>query len=110
MNLNDAVKMLVEADPAVILFCDPHQNVYVLPAILEEDKYDECEDDLCEGCEKCLAHPAGTVEYQISDGIEGDRSHSIDVYDFNEAAAIFEKIVINGWDFEKVIGLKEIVK
>jgi hypothetical protein len=39
----------------------------------------------------------GCVEYQISDGPPGNRSTSYDVYSYQEAIELFNKICAEGW-------------
>jgi hypothetical protein len=42
-------------------------------------------------------HDTGTLEYQVSDGMEGNRSHSFDFYNLREAMDCFDKVCDKGW-------------
>ena len=39
----------------------------------------------------------GTIEYQVSDGMDGYRSTSFDFYNIDEAITNFNKICNEGW-------------
>lgn len=46
--------------------------------------------------------PAGTVEYNVSDGLPGKRGMSWDYYDLDEALAMFKAISEHGWKLVKL--------
>ncbi|MCY2926302.1 MAG: hypothetical protein NT031_12840 [Planctomycetota bacterium] len=69
-DIRAAVKRLMEATGGeVILAAAPENNVYVIPVILND----------------------GMVEYQVSDGLPGQRTHSSDFYILAEAMAQFRQ-------------------
>ena len=49
--------------------------------------------------------PTGTVEYNVGDGLPGERSMSLDFYDLDEALKIYNQIVKWGWKkyFQRII-------
>lgn len=71
-----AVKRLMAATGGeVILAADPGSNVYVIPVVLVD----------------------GMVEYQVSNGMPGQRSHSSDFYILAEAMDLFLRVRLDGW-------------
>ena len=90
-NINKAVAVLLEAefqatgDQNLILAVNYNPPVYLVPSFLDA---------------KCTENKklVGCVEYQISDGPPGTRSTSYDVYSYQEAIELFNKICAEGWE------------
>lgn len=75
-EIRAAVKQLMAAtDNAVVLAADRGRRVYVIPVVLGD----------------------GMVEYQVSDGLPGERTRSGDFYILAEAMALFGQIRQSGW-------------
>lgn len=72
---NNAVRRLLERTRGkLILLADPENNLYLLPAQID----------------------IGTIEYQLSNGLEGRRSHSEDYQRLSEAVERFENLAKGG--------------
>ena len=84
MRIRRAIHTLQDAcNDDVILMQDPNHDVYLVPAILGEDSSED--------------KAAGTVEYQVSDGLPGHRGTSLDFYILAEAIECFTLISKIGW-------------
>ncbi len=63
-------------EDGIVLDRDDEKEVYILPALL----------------------PDGRIEYQISNGLDGNRGESFDFYTYRAAKKAFDGIVKLGWD------------
>lgn len=91
MAIRRAIHVLQDAcDDEIVLMQDDSVGVYLIPTILPEVEPTEVDGSL-------IARPAGTVEYQVSDGLPGHRGTSIDCYTLAEAINEFKRIQSKGW-------------
>jgi hypothetical protein len=76
-EIADAVVLLMEqTGRRLVLAANEENDVYVLPSIMPGQR---------------------RVEYQVSNGLDGNRSQSLDFYSFAKAMECFEKIKVGGW-------------
>ena len=75
MTTNEAIRVLIVNEPNLCIVLDDAPGIYICPVILDAD---------------CTADPdkIGSLEYQVSNGIPGQRSWSLDVYTWEEAKQI----------------------
>ena len=73
----------IKDEPTMVLMQDTTNSVYLIPTVLGDDVEDK--------------RRAGTIEYQVSDGLVGHRSHSNDFRNLPEAIEFFNRIKNNGW-------------
>jgi hypothetical protein len=67
-------------------------GLYLVVSILNDSEDDELPDGTTE------ARPNGTIQYQLSDGLPGGRSHSLNFYHLKDAVTEFDAIVkAGGW-------------
>ena len=91
-EINAAVRCLLDAEylatgeQNLVLLADGRCNVYVIPSVMTEEMIEEDDN-----------RQTGQIEYQVSDGLTGDRSTSLDVYTYREAVELFNLIVQKGW-------------
>ena len=84
-QINEAVKLLLEVtDNAVVLKQNEEASVYILPALLDRDSTD-------------VPSRVGKIEYQVSDGLEGQRSTSADFYNYYDALKFYKAVEKRGW-------------
>lgn len=84
-SINHAMRVILDAindEKTMVLMQDRAANVYLIPSVLGPDNENK---------------PAGTIEYQVSDGMPGKRSHSSDFYVLSEAIEFFNLVKDNGW-------------
>lgn len=70
------IRRLRAGEEGIVLDRDDKLEVYVLPALL----------------------PDGRVEYQVSNGLDGNRGESFDFYCYRDAKRAFDGIISLGWD------------
>jgi hypothetical protein len=94
IHIRRAIHILSDAcNDLVLLRHDKTIGVYLVASVLgEEDETEKIEDEVEEG-KTYTPRPHGTVQYQVSDGLPGSRSHSNDFYTLQEAMCHFNKIV-----------------
>jgi len=84
-RLNAAVRLLLKhTDHELIIMADPSVPVYIVPVILTKGMTE-------------YPSRVGRVEYQVSDGLPGKRSSSLDVYELTEALVVYGRIQRDGW-------------
>lgn len=82
MTFRRAIHLLQDAcNDEIVLMQDTDIGVYLIPAIQGEDGSDA----------------PGIIQYQVSNGLPGDRSNSYDYHHLRDAIAAFNNIVENGW-------------
>ena len=97
MDIRRAIHVLMDkCDDQVILMYDLNHSVFLIPSILGDNQ----EPTEIDGLE--VERPAGTIEYQVSDGYHGDqgihkRSVSHDFYRLDDAITHFNEIAEKGW-------------
>lgn len=67
----------------VVLMQNERAGVYLIPAIMTEKSSEHL--------------PPGAVEYQVSDGLPGHRTHSADFTNLRDAVEFFGDVVLHGW-------------
>lgn len=93
MEIRLAIHILQDAcDDEIVLMQDEDVRVYLIPSILGDGEDPDLDDD-----EQAEPRPAGTVEYQLSDGLAGHRSTCFSYYNLEEAIQEFHKLVKLGW-------------
>lgn len=70
-----SVREMIKAGSRVVLDSDPKRGIYILPAIRDD----------------------GRLEYQVSNGLDGGRSYSRDMWTYKQAKAEFQRIQKEGW-------------
>ncbi len=80
-----AVRLLQDAcDDRVVLMQNDELELYLIPSVLPEETE--------------AGGKPGTIEYQVSDGQPGERSHSEDGFDLREAVRLFKEVEdAGGW-------------
>lgn len=96
MKVRLAVHLLSDfsTDVDVTLKMDENHHVYLIASVLGDD-HDDDESEI-DGKTVITPRPRGTVEYQVSDGPAGERSHSHDFYNLKDALAHFNEVVEHG--------------
>lgn len=96
MAIRQAIHVLQDAcRDELVLMMDEEVGVYLIPAILGSGM--EATEVTVDGKRKRVARPAGTIEYQVSDGLPEHRSTSFDFYTLEAAIEAFDKVVQVGW-------------
>jgi hypothetical protein len=67
----------------VVLMQNEHAGVYLIPAIMTHKSSEHL--------------PSGAVEYQVSNGLPGLRTHSADFVHLQDAVEFFGDVVLHGW-------------
>lgn len=81
----------------IILMADTNLDVYLVAAVQNEMDDDE---KIVNGESVFTKRPKGTVQYQVSDGLPGNRSSSNDYHNLAQAIHGFKEIVdAGGWTF-----------
>jgi len=84
MKIRRAIHVLQDAcDDDMVL--KQEQGVFLIPAIQEDHEDDDGKKIL-----------AGTIEYQVCDGLPGERSHCNSFWSFAEAVKFFNEVVEDG--------------
>ncbi len=92
MAIRRAIHTLQDAcEDQIILMQDEDVELYLVPSILGEGMDDT------EIGGRSFPRPAGTIEYQVSDGLPGQRGTSFDFYRLSDAIACFKHIQQVGW-------------
>ena len=66
------IRRLIELEPTINIVMDASPNVFIVPVILDETS-------------TAIPENVGVLEYQVSNGVAGERSISHDVYSFEDA-------------------------
>lgn len=74
-EITAAIKLLMRQCPTLVLAENGMGDLTVIPATIDN----------------------GVIEYQVSDGLEGERGQSMDVYSFKEAMDLYNKYRADGF-------------
>jgi len=91
-QINLSVRVILDAlyltnkKESLILMRDDDAKIYLIPSVMSPDSTE----DKRRGA-------MGAIEYQVSDGLPGGRSNSVDFWNFSEAAKFFTLVKENGW-------------
>ena len=77
--MDDLIKQLIKKDPTISIVLDDYPNVFICPAILTKGS-------------TCDPKKVGKIEYQVSDGMPGERGRSYDCYTWIEAKKATKKM------------------
>ena len=80
-KMDKLVKKMLAIEPELVLGLADYPQVFILPAIVTE-----------ENCTDVGEEHIGDVEYQVSDGPEGERSTSFDVFRWAEVKEAVEQM------------------
>jgi len=70
--MDNIIRQLIEKEPTATIVLDDSPNIVIVPVVLDENSTAD-EDKI------------GQLEYQVSDGMPGFRSHSQDFYSWEDA-------------------------
>ena len=86
-SINHAMRVILDAindNDTMVLMADEAAGVYLIPAVMSPDSTED-------------KHKVGAVQYQVSDGMPGTRSSSVDFWNLPEAIEFFNLVKDNGW-------------